>query len=283
MSGDDTDLRSGVRALSEAFRRLAAGAHDARLPEGGGGELGELARSFNLMAEAMQAAERSRRQWVTDTSHELRTPIAVLRAQIEALQDGIHQPDARTLGVLHTEVMGLSKIVEDLYSLARSDFGTFAVQSIPVEPLAVFDEVLGTFTTRLIWAGLGVEITGRPAEPWLTLGDPLRLRQLFTNLLENSARYTDAGGGLRLVCQAEAGFLRLELHDSAPGVPPEDLPLLFERFYRVEGSRNRELGGSGLGLAICRTVVEAHGGTIAASVSPMGGLCVAIVFPKRNR
>lgn len=240
-----------------------------------------LARHLlKLLSDRLAATERERRRFVADTSHELRTPIAVLRAQIEALQDGIHQADSGTLAVLHEDVMGLSRLVDDLYALARADIGALKTETTPIDIPAILEEVAEGFTPRLAAAGLSLEISGRPDAPWICLGDQRRIRQLFINLIENSVRYTDQGGKIAVWLDGRANTLVIRFDDSAPGVPDESLGRLFERFYRVEASRNRDQGGSGLGLAICQGIVAAHGGQIAASASPLGGLRIEIVLPR---
>jgi two-component system sensor histidine kinase BaeS len=239
-----------------------------------------LARSFNRLTERLSANERERRRFVADTSHELRTPIAVLRAQIEALQDGIHQADSGTLAVLHDDVMGLSRLVDDLYALARADAGGLKTETAPIDIPAILEDVAEGFAPRLAAAGLSLELSGRPETPWICFGDHRRMRQLFINLIENSVRYTDRGGTLAIQIQGRANTLVIRFDDSAPGVPDESLPRLFERFYRVEASRNRDQGGSGLGLAICQGIVAAHNGQISASASPRGGLRIEIVLPR---
>lgn len=276
-------VRRPVKALVASMRRLAAGHYDTRTPEDRGDELGDLARTLNQLGNALERYEGMRRQWVADTSHELRTPITVLRARIEAMQDGVHAVEPNRLGGLHRQVMNLSALVDDLYTLARADLGRLEVEQLPVEPLSVLEEVLEAFRPRLSAANLALEIDCPPASstasPWIAIGDERRLSQLFNNLLENSLRYCDPGGRIRVVCTLDAGTLNLAFHDTPPGVPPAELARLFDRFYRVESSRNRASGGSGLGLALCRTIVLAHGGTIAARPSPLGGLCIEIRLP----
>ena len=261
-------------------------------------EVGELAMGFNVLLArlgeiTMQklASERERvqekerievllRQWMTDTSHELRTPIAVLQAQIEAIQDGVHSANDKTLGVLHREVLGLSRLVDDLHTLALSDVGQFRGQSVPVDPLAVLEDVAQAFRERFVKAGLDIRWEQSPvnAVP-LILFDPSHLRRVFSNLLENTVRYTDTGGYLSISSWEEADSLTVQFDDTAPGVSSDALPRLFERFFRVDTSRSRDSGGTGIGLAVCRTIVEAFGGTIAARLSPLGGLRIVVQFP----
>lgn len=261
-------------------------------------EVGDLAEGFNFLLarldeasaqkreeEQLRLAEKERleqslRQWMADTSHELRTPIAVLRAQIEAIQDGIHAADADTLCVLHRQVMGMSKLVEDLHTLARSDVGELTCQFTPVAPLGLVDDAIAAHRERYAAAGLDITWGDCPdAEP-VVAGDANRLAQVFANLLENSLRYTDTTGQLRISCAVNEGSVRIVFDDTPPGVPDDALPHLFERFYRVDRSRSRDRGGSGIGLAVCQSIVAAHGGSISAAASPLGGLRVTVVLPR---
>jgi two-component system sensor histidine kinase BaeS len=270
-----------IDALSAGTRRLTSGDYDARIGLQSDDEFGRLARDFDALAKTLGDDSRARRQWVADTSHELRTPIAVLRGELEALIDGVRAVTPAALESLHAEVARLSKLVEDLGELARSDRGTLTITPAPLE----LDELLresvaacsGRFEQRRITLELALE------KPPTVIADRLRLQQVFTNLLENSLRYTDAGGVLRISSTSDADWLTLRFDDSAPGVPPEALPRLFERFYRADPSRSRAHGGSGLGLAISQRLVEAHGGTMIASASPLGGLRIELRLPLHQR
>jgi two-component system sensor histidine kinase BaeS len=273
-------LRRPIAALTAAARRLESGGFDGKVAASRGDEFDDLARCFNQLADSLARHEQGRRRFVADTSHELRTPIAVLRAQIEALQDGIHQADSGTLAVLHEDVMGLSRLVDDLYTLARADAGAVKTEKAPIDTVALLDEIVERFAPRLQAADLTVDVQGRPEIPWVSFGDQRRIRQLFINLLENSARYTDRGGRVAIRIIARPNTIVFRFDDSAPGVPDDDMPRLFERFFRVEDSRSRDQGGSGLGLSICQGIVTAHGGQITATASPLGGLRVEIVLPR---
>jgi signal transduction histidine kinase len=227
-----------------------------------------------------EGMEVTLRQWMADTSHELRTPLSVLRAQIEAIQDGVTTADSKRLNVLHGEVMGMTRLVEDLFTLARSDIGQLEIRSAPVDVVDVLDGVIHSFRERYDDARIGLQWPGYDGGGPVVAGDGARLKQVFSNLLENSLRYTDTGGLLRVSYAAEDGRVRFLFDDSAPSVSPDMLPRLFDRFFRVDASRNRANGGSGIGLALCQTVVEAHGGAICAESSPLGGLRIGITLPR---
>ena len=274
-------LRAPLREVSEAAARLTSGDFSARLPTGRQDEMGDLFRDFDTLAEALEQHEQNRRQWVADTSHELRTPLAVLRAQVEALLDGVQPANAETLGTLHGEVQRLTRLVDDLYLLARSDSGALPVRAEGTDVGALAREVAAPFAERYASAGLDLAVE---AEAGVLLeADPARLRQVLVNLLENSLRYTERGGATRVLVRGGGPEVVLTVEDTAPGVPAEALPRLFDRFFRVEKSRTREHGGSGLGLAICRSLVEAHGGRITAYPSPMGGLRIEVRVPREAR
>ncbi|MBI5120696.1 MAG: HAMP domain-containing protein [Rhodospirillales bacterium] len=284
---------------SRLIHRMAEGEIDLQpVPVVRKDEVGELALGFNyllsrldemteqkLAEQQLRLAERERmenslRQWMADTSHELRTPIAVMRAQVEAIQDGIHEADDRTLSVLHREVMGLTQLVDDLYTLARSDVGQLDCQHLPLDPLDSLDETVSAFKSRFAESGLMIEWDKDHALAAPTvLGDPVRLKQVFANLVENTLRYTDSGGRLRIQAARVGGRFVVYFDDTAPGVPDEALPRLFERFYRVDASRSRDHGGSGIGLCVSKSLIAAMGGEIEAAHSELGGLRIMVSLP----
>ena len=271
-----------VRQVAAAARKLARGDFTARLPGGPRDELGALMVDFNALAEALDSAEQSRRHWVADTSHELRTPLAVLRAQVEALQDGVQPVTPAALGVLHGEILRMTKLVNDLQELSRADAGVLALQQDIVAPAAIMGEILASFSSMLERAGLMLEAGDLATCRALAYADPDRLRQVFANLVENAIRYTDPGGIIRVRAISTAQAVSVRVEDSAPSVPAAKLGRLFDRFYRAENSRNRRTGGSGLGLSISKAIVEAHGGTIAAEPSALGGLAVTVSLPAQQ-
>jgi two-component system sensor histidine kinase BaeS len=242
-------------------------------------ELGQLARDFNSLALTLEKNEQARRQWVADISHELRTPLAVLRGEVEALQDGVRQTTPETLHSLHSEVMRLSRMVDDLHQLALSDVGALTYRKRKVNLGEELREAADSF--RSGFAGKGIMLAADlPSAPAIDVfADPERLHQLFNNLLDNSLKYTEAGGRLDIRLETGEGVASIHFMDSAPGVPEAEIGRLFDRLYRVESSRSRATGGAGLGLAICRNIVEAHEGTITAKPSPLGGVWITVVLP----
>jgi two-component system sensor histidine kinase BaeS len=267
-----------VAALRDVTARLARGQFDARAPLLSRDELAELALHVNAMAQALEENEQQRRRMIADISHELRTPLTVIRGEIEALIDGIRQADAGALESLHGEVLRLNKLVDDLHQLTLADAGDlqFDWQQVDFDELAL--GVFERYQPRAASAGL-VFTWALPANRVRLEGDCGRLTQVIINLLENSVRYTDRGGRIIATVAAGANHAELTIEDSAPGVPAGAHASIFERLYRVDGARTRESGGSGLGLAICKMLVEAHGGTISASPSSLGGVTMLLRLP----
>jgi two-component system sensor histidine kinase BaeS len=270
-------LSGRIRRLARATHGLIEGNYGVRLKAEGHDELARLATDFNTLAQTLEAARQARQQWIADIAHELRTPLSVLRGEIEALQDGVRPLTQEAVGSLANEASRLARLVEDLHLLSLSDLGVLRYNMEPLELGEVLEEVLEGHRRALAQKGLTLEFS--VSGPARIRGDEGRLAQVFANLLQNSLRYTDAPGTLRVRVEPDA---RVIWEDSAPGVPQGDLARLTERLFRVEGSRSRAGGGSGLGLAIVRAIVEAHGGTLAARASPLGGLRIELAFPKAD-
>ncbi len=272
-----------INALAGGTHRLAAGKYDTRLAVGPADELGQLTRDFNSLALTLEKNEQVRRQWVADISHELRTPLAVLRGELEALQDGVRQPTPEAVRSLHSEVMRLGRLVDDLFQLSMSDIGALTYRRENVDVAAILNQAAELFSSEFTDRNINL-IVDIPTENEIFLfGDSERLQQLFDNLFTNSLKYTDPGGALSVRCQSAEGYTEILFQDSSPGVPAADIDKLFDRLYRVENSRNRASGGAGLGLAICRNIVEAHGGTIGAEPSPLGGVLIRIKLPSGGK
>jgi two-component system sensor histidine kinase BaeS len=272
-----------VQEAQQAARRIAAGALDTRLVPRGNDELSDLAHDINAMAQALQQLEASRRRWIAELSHEMRTPLAVLRGEVECLIDGVRPLDAAALHSLQAEVARLTRLVEDFHQLALSDLRALPCTFAPLDAAALLREAADRVCARAAAAGLTLtcEVSLPAAAGMAAEWDRQRVEQLLANLLENSLRYTNAPGRIRLALAADPGQARITLDDSAPGVPAAEMPRLFEPLYRADRSRSRLSGGSGLGLAICRAIVRSHGGRIEASASALGGLCVTIALPLR--
>jgi len=272
-----------IRAMAQATHDISSGKYTTRISITSSDEFGQLARDFNNMALTLEKHEKDRRQWVADISHELRTPIAVLRGEIEALLDGIRSVTPETVLSLHAEVMRLNRLVEDLYQLSLSDIGALTYRKEILDLVEVLRDSMESYQDKLLRKGINLTANISEDADVMVFADRERLNQLFMNMFENSLRYTDAGGSLTVSLSPSKDQTTLEFQDSAPGVPENELDRLFERLYRVEGSRSRTSGGAGLGLAICKNIVEAHEGTISAHQSPLGGLLIRITFPFSGR
>nr|WP_256833996.1 ATP-binding protein [Pseudomonas oleovorans] len=274
-------LLAPVRRVAAATHRLAAGEYSERVEEAANDDVGQLARDFNLLAYTLERNERMRRDFMADVSHELRTPLAVLQGELEALEDGVRKLDGDSLRSLQQEVRQLNKLVDDLSELSLADVGALTYRLQPYNLVELLREALAGSQERCREHGLQLELQ-LPLHALPVRVDAARIRQLISNLLENSLRYTEAGGLLRIRLQEQQGRIALDWMDSAPGVAEADIPHLCERFFRTDSSRQRASGGSGLGLAICRSIAEAHGGTLEAKASPLGGLWLHLNLPWEN-
>jgi two-component system sensor histidine kinase BaeS len=270
-------LTRRVRALADGARALMQGDYGTRVEVRGHDELAQLGRDFNALAATLAAARQARQQWIADIAHELRTPIAVLRAEIESLEDGVRPLDQAAVSSLASETARLARLVEDLHTLSLSDLGALTYYKEPLAIAEVIEDVLDAQRRTLAQATLGVETRLDPTAS--VLADEGRLGQVFANLLQNSIRYTNAPGKIEVTAERRGDRVFVSWEDSAPGVPDEELERLTDRLYRVDGSRNRASGGSGLGLAIARAIVEGHGGTLTARSSALGGVAIDIALP----
>jgi two-component system, OmpR family, sensor histidine kinase BaeS len=268
-------LRLGV--LGAGATALARGDYAARIPVQGHDELARLAGDFNHLAEALEAAQRGRQQWIADIAHELRTPLTALRAEIEAVQDGVRPLTQASIASVAHEVHRLARLVEDLRLLSLSDLGALTTRKQPLELDEAIADALAVSRAAIEQKPLGVEL--RLAPGIVVDADPDRLLQVFSNLLQNTLRYTETPAFLHIGLAVEGREARIDWEDSSPGVGDADLSHLTERLYRVDASRSSASGGSGLGLAIVQAIVQAHGGRMQAAHSALGGLHWRIWLP----
>lgn len=266
-----------IRQLSGGTAALARREFAVRLPEKRRDELGALARDFNRLAEALQGYDTRQRQWVADISHELRTPVAVLRGELEALIDGVRAPDAAAVRSLREEVRRLEALIQDLHLVSVAESGGLRLNLAQADVGAIVRQAAERFRERLRAKGFGLQLDAGAA--LAATVDAHRLDQVIANLLENALHHAAPPGPVTVTARAENGAVALSVADAGPGVPPDALPRLFDRLYRVESSRTRGNGGAGLGLAICKSIVEAHGGTIEARRSTAGGLEIVVTLP----
>lgn len=272
-------LLNPIRRLILGTRQLAGRDFSARITPTTSDELSQLASHFNAMASTLEDFEKLRRQWLTDISHELRTPLSVLRGEIEAIQDGVRQPTPDNLASLHVEILRISRLVEDLHLLSIAESDKIFLNRDPFSLSDLLETLVQEYQTRFSESNIRLTCQLDAITGTIIKGDADRLSQVFTNVLDNALKYVQAPGSLEITGQPEAQDVALYFQDSGPGVPPESLPRLFDRLYRVDPSRNRDTGGSGLGLSICRQIIEKHGGRIWAQPSPPGGLCIGIKIP----
>ena len=262
-------------ALIEATGKVGAGDFSARveMPRHGMRELRWLVESFNSMAARLETDERQRRSLLADVSHELRTPLAVLRGELEAMIDGVHPIDEAHLTAAVDQIAMVTKLVEDLRTLALAEAGALALQKEPTDLAVLANEAASSFEVLAGTAGVRLTVEMPVDMPLVDL-DPLRIQQVIGNLVANALRYAPRGSLVKIVGEARPGAVGVSVTDSGPGIAPELLPHLFERFAKAEDSR-----GSGLGLAIARRLVEAHGGSIRAECPQDGGTTVVFELP----
>lgn len=271
-------LLAPVRALASGTRALSAGDFSRRIESARNDELGALSRDFNHLAATLERHRDERRQWGADIAHELRTPLSILRGEIQALQDGVRTVTPTALDSLQSECDRLGALIEDLYQLSLADAGALEYRFEKTE----FDELVreSVASHHKAYEAVGLTLEENIESPAVIDGDARRLTQLLDNLLTNSRRYTDAPGRVRVSLVVDHEVVRLAVDDTAPGVPSSALPHLFDRLFRVEQSRSRAAGGAGLGLAICKAIAEAHHATMAAEPSALGGLRIEIELPR---
>ncbi|MBP2474374.1 two-component system sensor histidine kinase BaeS [Crossiella equi] len=259
-----------VGALTAASTRLGAGDLRERVPVRGRDEIAHLAGAFNRMAEKLQRSEERQRRMIADIAHELRTPLANIRGYLEALRDGVLPPDPELFASLHEEAVLQQRLIEDIQTLALADAGSLAYERLPVD-LAEVVEATRTGQAAVASAA-GVTVVTSVADPVpVVVGDEKRLRQVLGNLVGNAIRHTPEGGVVTIAARAGDGQAVVTVSDTGHGIREEDLPFVFDRFWRADDARARTTGGSGLGLSIAREIVLAHGGTITAD-SPDGAV-----------
>jgi two-component system, OmpR family, sensor histidine kinase BaeS len=265
-----------VVSLTRAAQAMAAGEHGARVGDVAAlGELAELSRAFDHMADALERQDHLRRMLVADVAHELRTPLAVLQASTEALADGVIESNAQTLSSLRDEALRLSRSVEDLEVLASAQAAGLTLDNRPVDLAEVAERAADAMEARLATADLTL---ARSLEPVVVRGDKARLHQVVTNLLNNAAKFTAAGGRISLTVEASDREARLVVADSGIGIPTDELPLVFERFWR--GRAARRVAGSGIGLAVVAELVHAHGGEVRVTSTEEKGACFVVTLPR---
>lgn len=270
-----------INKITAATKKIAAGDYSIRIQDNRQDELGTLVKNFNLLAQSLQSNANSQRKIMTDVAHELRTPIAVIVAEIEAIQDGIHQADEGTMQLLHRQIFALKNLVNDLHELSESDLGSLKYQMRQFDIGELVTHAYANFKYNFSQKTIELSLISN-SKSCMMVGDVNRINQLLNNVLNNALQYTDEGGTTEIKLECEKHSVVIEISDSSPGLTENQLSKIFERWYRTEKSRNKNTGGSGLGLAICKEIILAHNGEISASQSSLGGISIKIQLPRNN-
>lgn len=268
-----------VRDLTNAARAIASGDLARRVEVRSSDELGILAQSFNLMASSLEREEALRREMTADVAHELRTPLAIMQARVEAVMDGVYSPSKDNLEPVLAQVGVLNRLIEDLRTLALADAHQLELEKTRVNLSTWLPLVVEGLRQQAQSAGVLLN-TAVPEAPVMATLDPIRTEQVLGNLVSNALQHTPSGGRVSVAMYSAGGHeVVIEVADTGEGIPDEALPAVFERFYRADAARSRKTGGTGLGLAIVRKLVEAHGGTIRAANRPEGGALFTLTLP----
>lgn len=274
-----------VRDLTNASEQLAAGDLSYRVPIRGNDELATLGKTFNHMAGSLQNAEENRQVMTADIAHELRNPLAVQRATLEALQDGIYEPTPDRLGLIIEQNQMLTRLVNDLSTLALADAGRLGLDKVPTDIYELLKRIAGNFSVQATEYGQKIAISNEIQEAGsLVINiDPIRVEQIINNLISNALRYNPENGQIQIRLSTIQAIVIIDVIDQGPGIPDDALPHIFERFYRADKSRSRQEGGTGLGLAIAHQLAEAHGGSLKAANLTAGGSMFTLSLPYLDR
>jgi two-component system sensor histidine kinase BaeS len=272
-----------ARRVTQPLAELTAAAHDVRAGDRarramvtGRDELAELATAFNELAASAERQEALRQSFATDVAHELRTPLAILRSQLEAVQDGVLDLTPALVASLHEETLRLGRLVADLETLT-DDHNSFSVEHVALDLAELVPSVAAGFRHRFAERDLQLDLRLAPAP---VCGDRVRLAQVVTNLLSNALKFVPAGGRVVVSTRSDSNTAFLEVRDDGPGIPEDELPRVFERYFRGSGAR---ANGSGIGLAVVAALARAHGGHVEAANAPEGGAVVTLTLPVPDR
>jgi signal transduction histidine kinase len=271
-------MTAPLRQVSAAAARIGQGDLTQKVPVPSDDDLGSLARAFNAMSDDLKRLDDSRRLLVADIAHELGTPLAILQANLEGMLDGVVQTDAERLAALHTQVQLLGRLVGDLRDLSLAQAGRLVLDRRPTDLAALITDVVAVVLPHA--AEKGVELRSRIEGRLPTADvDRHRIMQVLHNLLDNAIRHTPAGGAVTIGADPHEGGVRLWVADTGPGIPPDQIDRVFDRFYRLDASRARSSGGTGLGLAIVKSLTEAHGGRVWVASEVDRGSTFTVMLP----
>lgn len=270
-----TRLVRPLRALTHAAQQPPE--QHVRVPVTTRDETGILAEAFNALTERRERLEAQRKALVNDVAHELRTPLTNIRGWLEVTRDGVVEPDPELLASLHEEALVLQRVIDDLQDLAAADAGTLRLHHEPVRADDLLAQVAAAHRVAADSGGAHL-VTTVDGCPWLD-ADPVRMRQAVGNLVSNAIRHTPADGTITLSARADGDRVVIEVADTGTGIAAQDLPYVFDRFWRAEKSRSRRTGGSGLGLPIVRQLAAAHGGSVTAESEKGVGSVFTLVLP----
>jgi len=259
--------------IVEAANRVAEGDYSARVAGQGPPSLRTVGGAFNTMASRLEAQDRQRRDLMADIAHELRTPLSVIQGRLEGLLDGVYPRDDRTIGVVIDETRLLARLVDDLRTLANAESGTLNLKKEPTDLAILIQDVVRSFSTDAQDRHVAL-VVDAPADLPLIAVDPLRIREVIANVISNALHHTPAGGTVSIAAQVRNEQMAVTVTDTGSGIGPEELPKVFERFYKGRSSR-----GSGLGLTIAKNLVSAHGGAIRAESAAGSGTTVSFTLP----
>jgi signal transduction histidine kinase len=259
--------------MVEAADRVAAGDYSTRTPERGPHWMRTVARAFNSMTSRLEVQDRQRRDLMADIAHELRTPLAVLQGRLEGMLDGIYPRDEGQLAAVLQETRMLARLVEDLRTLAHTESGTLTLQKESTDLAILLNDTATSFAAEAAERHIQLDVEAPASLPLMDI-DPVRIREVLTNLISNALRHTSENGRVSVTASVQADTIVMAVSDSGQGIPADDLPRVFDRFYKGHGSR-----GSGLGLTIARNLVVAHGGEIRAESEEGKGTTMIVTLP----
>jgi signal transduction histidine kinase len=284
-------LTDRIHLIDRAARAISRGKLDVRIEPHGRDEMADLSRTFNEMAVQLQAAEHKqralmnmRRDLIAWVSHDLHTPLASMRAIVEALSDGVAadaDTEQRYLATLQKDILELSELIDDLFQMTQLDAGGLALEYDQSSLVDLLSDTLESFRALAERQGIDLIISAAPQVDTVYM-DTRRIGRVLNNLIGNALRHTQPGGSVHVDAERIPGGVRVQVADTGEGIAPEDLPFVFDRFYRSEKSRSRETGGAGLGLAIARGIVEAHGGEISVESVSGNGSTFSFTLPDRR-